>query len=194
MRNPVEQLSEKAKTLGDDVYEVCKVFLDSENFARWSGSSKPNQHHYGEGGLAQHTLEVVNTCFRVKSLYEHQYEIDSKELFLAAFFHDLGKMYDYRPCVVVHHFDYSRWESTDHKRLIHHISRSATIWSERSKLSHYIHDKYHDRVLHAILAHHGKREHGSPVAPKTRVAWILTLCEQFQKESASFQEKKIKLF
>jgi 3'-5' exoribonuclease len=34
-----------------------------------------------------------------------------------------------------------------------------------------------DNVLHAILAHHGSREWGSPVVPLTKLAWMLHLCD-----------------
>ena len=184
----LKALESKARLCGEDVYEICRPILEDERFPIWSGSSKPEQHHYGKGGLIKHTLEVVETCFRVKSLYEHTYEFDSKEVFLAAFFHDVGKMWDYEPVMnqTVHdttnrdyvreETDYSKWKSSDHKRLIHHISRSALVWSECCRR----YDKnysLHDKVLHAILAHHTCREAGSPVAPKTRVAWLLTLCD-----------------
>lgn len=96
MDTHLEQLTKKAKLMGDSVYQVCLPILINPKFPLWSGSSKLHQHHYGHGGLIRHTLEVVQTCFRVKSLYSHQYEIDSKELFLAAFFHDVGKMWDYQ--------------------------------------------------------------------------------------------------
>ena len=177
----LEKLIKRAKLTGSDVYSVCKGVLDDERFPIWSGSSKSNQHHYGNGGLIQHTSEVIDTCFRVKSLYEHKYEFDSKEIFLAAFFHDVGKMWDYKPIEVTHgitafYFN-ENWTSTPHKRLIHHISRSALVWSENAKKNDGINEKYHDKVLHAILAHHTCREAGSPVAPKSRVAWLVTLCD-----------------
>jgi len=38
-------------------------------------------------------------------------------------------------------------------------------------------NELHDKVLHAILAHHGCREAGSPVAPKTREAWLVHFCD-----------------
>jgi len=172
----ISKLAEKAKLLGDDVYTVCKGILEDERFAIWSGSSQSIQHHYGFGGLAQHTLEVVDLCFRVKSLYEHKFEIDSKELFLSVFFHDVGKMWDYEQTKSLDGKE-PLWKSTDHKRYIHHISRSAIVWSKESQVVQAIYEEYHDKVLHAILAHHMKREAGSPVAPKSRVAWMLTLCD-----------------
>jgi len=189
MTDYIGKLNANAKTLGDDVYTVCEGILNDKRFPIWSGSSKSNQHHYGKGGLVQHTSEVIDTCFRVKALYEHKYEIDSKELFLSAFFHDVGKMHDYEPIMnqTVHNAndttdytcetDYSEWTGTSHKRSIHHISRSGIMWSENARKNEGIYDEYFEKVLHAILAHHMERKNGSPVAPKSRVAWILTLCD-----------------
>jgi len=177
----LEKLTIQTKLMGDEVYAVCKGILEDERFPLWSGSSKPHQHHYGDGGLIKHTSEVIDTCFRVKSLYEHTYEFDSKEIFLAAFFHDVGKMWDYEPVIPptgTHAFYFNEnWTSAPHKRLIHHISRSALVWSENAKKNDEINEKYHDKVLHAILAHHTCREAGSPVAPKSRTAWLVTLCD-----------------
>jgi 3'-5' exoribonuclease len=191
----VKRLTKIAEDL--DVYRVAKPVLKDPRFSLWSGSSKCFQHHYGKGGLAQHTCEVVELCFQNRKYYEgtdykfmdekHVYEwggtgLDEKELFLAALFHDTGKMHDY--CFTwdkSYHGDvtrnFNKWESTKHKRLIHHISRSGIIWSKSAVLDEEIYEKYHDNVLHAILAHHGQREFGSPVAPKTRVAWLLHLCD-----------------
>lgn len=179
----LEKLTDQAKLIGCGTYKVCQGILEDERFSVWSGSSKPHQHHYGKGGLIKHTSEVIDTCFRVKSLYEHTYEFDSVEVFLAAFFHDVGKMYDYEPKQnyiidgLPPIINYDKWYSAPHKRMIHHISRSAIMWSEHAKKSDTIYDKYYEKVLHAILSHHMCREAGSPVAPKSRAAWLLTLCD-----------------
>ena len=183
MTHTVEKIVKYSKDLG--VYRVCEDILNDDRFPVWSGSSKEGQHHYGEGGLAEHTLEVIDTCFKMRELYENRIVIDPKELFLSALFHDVGKMYDYEPidellCYTDSYPDclnYSQWQSTPHKRNIHHISRSGIMWSENARKDEVIYDKYFEKVLHAILSHHTTREYGSPVAPKSRVAWMLTLCD-----------------
>ena len=167
------KLIERVNAFGREGLDVvCEEVLDDPDFSIRPGSSKPHQHHYGDGGLAEHTCEVVDLCFEVKKYFDKKHEIDSIELFLAALFHDSGKMYDYA-------FDIKTgmWTSAKHKRMIHHISRSAIIWTEAARLNEHIYRKYHESVLHAILAHHGRREAGSPVAPKSRVAWILHFCD-----------------
>jgi len=168
-------LKQYAKFCGKDAISVANFLLNDYRFPYWSGSSLKIQHHYGKGGLVIHTHETVGLCFN-NATYFPQYDIDKTELFLAALFHDAGKLYDYMPVENAEPY-YSVWESTNHKRYIHHISRSALMWSEASKLSNEIWEKYHDKVLHAILAHHMSRDFGSPVAPKSRVAWLVTLCD-----------------
>ena len=162
-------LIEQAKSLGPSVFKVAEYILLDYKFDIWSGSSKPEQHHYGRHGLTIHTHEVMMVAFNVKTLLVPN--IDPIELYLSVLFHDSGKMYDYTTV------DNINFTSAPHKRLIHHISRSALIWHDASTIVPQIYDKYHDNVLHNILAHHGKREHGSPVMPKTRIAWLLHLSD-----------------
>lgn len=148
---------------------IATHVLGNEKFPIWSGSASPDHHHYGEGGLVRHTYEVVNLCFINKDALNIK-TLDDNELFLAALFHDIGKLYDYDVINGV-------WQKTEHIRLIHHISRSAITWSNIFAKYSTLDKKYHDSVLHAILAHHGFRAWGSPVAPKTQVAWMLHLCD-----------------
>lgn len=153
-----------------DIITISKFVLNEPRFALWSAASKPEQHHYGKGGLADHTLEVVELCLLNNEAYDRPLNTDS--LVLAAVFHDAGKMWDYAPVDMA----CTEWQSTPHKNQIHHISRSALIWSDavtRTQLFHRIEDE----VLHAILAHHGRKEWGSPVLPETRLAWLLHLCD-----------------
>ena len=159
-----------AKSFRPEVRKVVNILIEDPKFQVCSGSSMPNQHHYGDRGLIKHTAEVINLTSLVCDQYPC-YDIDRLELFFAALFHDSGKMFDYR-------YDYPEgWHSADHKRMIHHISRSGIIWNDAIKTNQELYDKYFEKVLHAILSHHMAREAGSPVAPKSRVAWIVTLCD-----------------
>ena len=162
-------LIEQAKSLGNDVYKVASELLNDSRFDIWSGSSKPEQHHYGPHGLTIHTHEIMVLAF--STIDNLKLDINPIELYLSVLFHDSGKLFDYSTVDNLH------FSPATHRRLIHHISRSALIWHDASMIEPQIHDKYHDLVLHNILAHHGRREHGSPVMPKTRAAWLLHLCD-----------------
>jgi 3'-5' exoribonuclease len=167
-------LKEEADDLG--VSDACNVLLDDKRFSIWSGSSKPEQHHYGDGGLLKHTAEVVRLCLMNNVVMN--YKIDERELFLAALFHDAGKMWDY--VHTGHSEDSGKWVSAPHKRKIHHISRSSIYFNQVASnylLPQGFEEARVDEVTHAILAHHGQRAWGSPVAPKTKLAWMLHLCD-----------------
>jgi 3'-5' exoribonuclease len=168
--NPLENLKQMSKeVLGYNSRMLANQVLRDKRFPLWSGSAKPEHHHYGDGGLCKHTWEVVKLCFVTRAALGIE-AINPEELYLAALYHDIGKLHDYEPMN-------EGWQGTPHKRLIHHISRSAIIWSNTFEKMPNLNKELHDPVLHAILAHHGHREWGSPVAPKTQVAWLLHLCD-----------------
>jgi 3'-5' exoribonuclease len=140
-------------------------------FYFWSGSSKSHQHHYGDGGLLRHTAEVIELCQKSAEFsFLHKKEVEMNVLLLSALFHDVGKLWDYTKN------ESGEWVGTEHKRNIHHISRSAIEWNLIAS-RHNIPQDLIDKVTHCILSHHGQREWGSPVAPRSREAWILHLCD-----------------
>jgi 3'-5' exoribonuclease len=151
------------------VTPIANKVLDNPKFRFWGGSSVDGAHHHYDGGLAEHTEEVARLCQHNKRVLN--LDIDEAELFLAALFHDVGKMWDYQK-----NYGTGVWESTAHKRNIHHISRSGIEWMLASEGLFDMEKR--ERILHAILAHHGQRAFGSPVAPKSKMAWLLHQCDQ----------------
>lgn len=181
----------------DQLIKVASFYVDDPRFLIWTGSPKYHQHHYGDGGLAKHTLDVITIALKNANYFIEKYKddpikkdsIDPVAVFFAALYHDSGKMYDYEKIsnkdvgfVGVVPSSEDIWTSAPHKRLIHHISRSSIIWTEAVNTIidpfNCVKEHYYEDVLHAILAHHGSREWGSPVAPKTRVAWLVHLADQ----------------
>ena len=162
-----------------NVGSIANHVLLDPRFILWSGSSRREQHHYGIRGLITHTTEVVKLCLANNELLGCK--LNNTELFLSALFHDCGKMWDYAPSSFENEVpDYSNWISTPHKRSIHHISRSAIQWNlaaSKWDLTKSDPSIDVDEVTHAILAHHGQRAWGSPVAPKSGLAWMLHLCD-----------------
>jgi 3'-5' exoribonuclease len=153
-----------------EVSDIASVVLDNPKFAVCAGSSVEGAHHHYDGGLCQHTHEVVRLCSdNARFLCPYDEDVKNHEMFLAALFHDVGKMWDYEKIG-------DKWVATTHKRMIHHISRSGIEWMKAAE-KHGIGPNAQDRVLHAILAHHGQRSWGSPVAPKSKMAWLLHLCD-----------------
>jgi 3'-5' exoribonuclease len=165
------------RTLADElgVREMTDDLIGTEKFQLHSGCAHELAHHYGDHGLLQHTREVVEIAMTNRQLLDLD-DIDKRLLFLAALFHDAGKQYDYyRITTPKHPFAKEKivqWKNTEHKRKIHHISRSGILWSKAAD-KYGVSEEDHDQVLHCILSHHGSREYGSPVLPKGKMAWLL---------------------
>jgi len=153
--------------------QICDVVLNDKRFPEWSGASRPEVHHYGTCGLITHVSEVIDLCLENNKYFVKKGKgVDEGHLFLAALFHDAGKMWDYEQNKE------SKWQATEHKFKIHHICRSALVWQDAyTRFPYGLKQDHFDEILHAILAHHGRREWGSPVEPQTRLAWLLHLCD-----------------
>jgi 3'-5' exoribonuclease len=191
----VEQLKKIATQLG--ALKFASPILSNPKFKVWSGSCETYHHHYGTGKLAEHTLEVAELCLSNNKYFAGtEKEVDTQLLFLSALYHDCGKMWDYD-----YEFEPSgdfesggTWKKTPHKHMIHHISRSALVWQEIATAQGLSEDNI-DQVLHCILSHHGQREWGSPVRPRTRMAWLLHLCDNISArmdDCDKFQERSDK--
>lgn len=142
------------------------VTLGNDRFRVAYGSGNPKHHHFRVGGLMEHTLEVIESGVKlIDTLYP---KVDKEVYILSALFHDYGKMWDYTDA----------GEKVEHARIIHHISRSAIEFNILCSHTNFgVNEKLQDKVTHCILSHHGRREWGSPVAPKTKEAWLLHLCD-----------------
>lgn len=175
MLDPIPYLRTTAADLGPAVESILERVLAYPGFTTWTGSLA-NRHHYGEGGLLRHTAEVVHLCMTNADTVEVDtgVKLSRRVLFLAALCHDVGKTHDYRRVD-----DPMKpglgWEAVPHHRHIHHINRSAVIWTQLT--ANGVCADVFDEVLHCILSHHGSPDRGSPVLPQTREAWVLHLCD-----------------
>lgn len=160
-----------------EIRVLAENVIRKDIFYEWSGSGYEGQHHYGEGGLAEHTLEVLKLAFNCAETLG--VEIDKDTLFLAVIYHDIGKLWDYErndDYELDFNLDEVPWVPTKHKRNIHHISRSAMFFYEQANILGFD-EKFIDKVIHCILSHHTERQYGSPVAPNSKEAWLLSLCD-----------------
>lgn len=141
-----------------ELEEVCLKALDDPGWDTSPGSSK--HHHNFPGGLAEHTLEVVRT---VRCMATGFNDPDLRAVVTcAALLHDYGKIYEYE------FLPDGGIMRTRLGREVGHV-----VWSWRWFVEHCAPCKFKERVGHAMLAHHGRREWGSPVEPQTPEAFIL---------------------
>ena len=111
-------------------------------------------HSAAIGGLLRHTLNVAQICIAVAEFHS---QIDRDLIVTGALLHDIGKIPSFKVT--------SNINQTQDGNLIGHV-----ILGDQEVLSHIkqisgFPAQLTSKLRHILLAHHGKREWGSPVEP-----------------------------
>jgi 3'-5' exoribonuclease len=160
-RTPLQYLQDVAsENLPLKLRQTCSTVLHNRDFAFGMGGSV--HHHNHPGGLVEHTMEVVSWILELAS---EQYNLPV--LLTAAIWHDYHKLYEYE------------WdESTktvkklDYAKEVGHVVGSAMEFKKVAQTL-LVDKPSEEQIVHCMLSHHGRREWGSPVEPKTPEAWLL---------------------
>lgn len=133
-----------------------------------------NIHHAFKGGLLNHTYQMLHM---LEGLYPClPYPIKIERCIMAILFHDYGKVYEYK----------ENGETTEQKYLLGHIFISANrLYSELKK--HKINDDEINYIVHAVLAHHGELEYGSPVKPCSQEAIIVNMLDNLSAKTDTIE-------
>lgn len=125
-------------------------------------------HHAFAGGLAYHTVSMLNLGKAIADYYPH---VDRSLLYSGLILHDLGKIFELSGPLAT--------EYTLEGQLIGHIVMISELVSEACK-ELKIDENSEDVVLlkHVLLAHHGELEYGSPVRPQVLEAEIIHYIDQ----------------
>jgi 3'-5' exoribonuclease len=116
-------------------------------------------HHAYKGGLRNHTYETLNM---LRGIYPTlSFPVKIEHVILGLLFHDFGKVYEYSDIGV-----------TDNFSLLGHVYLGAKEL-EVILLENDVDYVEAFRIVHCVLAHHGKLEHGSPVVPCTSEAFLV---------------------
>lgn len=142
---------------------VERVMLDPELYPRIvAAPAARSMHHAYLGGLLEHTLSMAALSQEVSRHYRY---VNSDLLLAGVLLHDVGKALEYQ---VDGEFTFS----TD-GRLVGHIVRGITLVEKAATELGNIPPEAVQELVHLIAAHHGTREWGSPVVPKTLEAVLL---------------------
>lgn len=163
-----EMQQELEQVLGDvgdpNLSQVLHRLFSDEGFASTfsKAPAAKRYHHACIGGLLEHTLAVLRLCSFAADQHP---ELDRDLLLTAAILHDVGKATSYTLGPVL--------GLTDEGRLIDHVVQGALMVQQAMDGIEGFPQDLRNRLLHAILAHHGALDRGSPVAPKTLEALAL---------------------
>lgn len=123
-------------------------------------------HHDCVGGLLEHMVSMMRLARQVGSHYSGLDRLLPDLLVTGAFVHDLGKVHEIERRQL-------KFERTLVGELVGHITIGTSIVVNAMDSVAGFPDELHSRVTHMILAHHGHREFGSPVTPRTLEAFLL---------------------
>lgn len=120
-------------------------------------------HHACVGGLLEHSLDVARQVILVARRYPEHLDRDLGAT--VALLHDIGKVDSYER--------QGAFDFTDAGQLLGHIYIGAARVDAAIGRIDGFPEELRMRIVHAILAHHGDLEKGSPVTPRTPEAIAL---------------------
>lgn len=141
---------------------LAAIFGDQEFYKAFTQAPGAKfNHHACVGGLLEHTLSVARLVQTACELYP---ELDRDLAITVALLHDLGKVRAYQPL---------SFDLTEEGSLWTHLYMGASQVERTIDSLDGFDAELRLRVVHAILAHHGTLENGSPVMPMTLEAIVL---------------------
>jgi 3'-5' exoribonuclease len=156
---------------------LLKSFFDdlefTEKFKRAPAAMKVHQPYIG--GLAEHTVNVMNICETVGNIYK---EINRDFLITMAILHDIGKTREYAYDKVMEH--------TDEGKLLGHITIGIEMIDQKIKSLHNFPPDLELMVKHTLLSHHGHFEFGSPRLPSILAAIALHYADEMDAKVSGF--------
>ena len=156
---------------------LLKSFFDdpefAEKFKRAPAAMKVHQPYIG--GLAEHTVNVMNICETVGNMYK---EMNRDFLITMAILHDIGKIREYAYDKVMEH--------TDEGKLLGHITIGIEMIDQKIKSLDSFPKDLELMVKHTLLSHHGHFEFGSPRLPSILPAIALHYADEMDAKVSGF--------
>jgi hypothetical protein len=150
-------------------HEFLLSFFKQEAERFTTAPAALEHHHNYKGGLFIHTGDVFSLCKGLVNAPMNELDgdwVDSDVLYMAAWFHDSGKMDVYRMDGDVPRID------SELERRIGHPTISSQMFT-RAAMDFGLDSAFIAAVSHCILSHHDRRDWGAVVEPDTIEAKIL---------------------
>jgi 3'-5' exoribonuclease len=154
---------------------LCQTYLQEygERFRR--AAAARDYHHARRGGLLEHTAQMMRAGAALGSVYPG---LNWDLVLTGVLFHDCGKLWE---------LDYPAQgfasPMTTMGELLGHISIGIELvnklWRGLEATPEFLgatqpaRETVREHLLHLIASHHGLKEYGAPVTPRTPEAWML---------------------
>jgi 3'-5' exoribonuclease len=156
--------------------ETCLVGAERDRFALMPAAVR--HHGAAVGGLLAHTVRVARIALALTEIVGAG--VDRDVVLAAALLHDLGKLDELvsEPGAGV----------TPAGTLVGHVGLGLLRVAAAAERVSGLTPERRQAVLHAVLAAHGRVEHGAPVVPATVEALIVHLADLAEATLAAAQE------
>lgn len=124
-------------------------------------------HHAYRGGMLEHTTKMAEVGRFVANAYGADWDLVLAGIIL----HDIGKLQELA-------YDGGAGSYTRDGNLVGHIALGIVMVREAINGISGFPDELRSQIEHLIASHHGVKEHGSPVEPKTVEAFILASIDE----------------
>jgi 3'-5' exoribonuclease len=154
---------------------LCQTFLQDhgEKFRR--AAAARDYHHARRGGLLEHTAQMMRAGAALGPVYPG---LNWDLVRAGILFHDCGKLWelDYQPQGFVSPMT-TVGELLGHItigiELVNKLWRGLESNAEFAAPAQPPREAVREQLLHLIASHHGQKEYGAPVTPRTPEAWML---------------------
>lgn len=161
---------------------VLRAIFDTETLEAFLVvPAATKNHHSYRRGLAEHTLSMAKLAESVCNHYDAFYgdAIDRGLVLSGILLHDLGKVVELEP-------DGFTWTRSVEGELVGHITEIATRIHDAC-MATAASAETRARLMHVVLAHHGRQEWGSPVEPRMFEAQLVHLIDMIDSRAGMFR-------
>jgi 3'-5' exoribonuclease len=124
-------------------------------------------HHAYRGGLLEHVLTMARTGTALARIYGAREDV----VLAGAIVHDIGKLQELA-------YDSGAISYTRDGNLVGHIALGLVLVRDTARGIAGFPDDLRAELEHLVLSHHGSRDRGSPVEPKSVEAFILAAVDE----------------
>lgn len=158
---------------------LIAYFIENNQFRETfcKHSAARSIHHDYVHGLLEHTLYVTKLSATIGSIYKN---LNKDLLITAAFLHDVGKTYELS--------SFPTNDYTTYGNLIGHVAGSALMVNKACDTIEGFPEDTRLKIIHCILAHHGKLEWGSPKLPALPEAFVISTMDNLDAKLKIFEK------
>ena len=124
-------------------------------------------HHAYRGGLLEHTLKMADVGRQLARAYNANEDVVLAGMVL----HDIGKLQEL-------HYEPGGATYTRDGNLVGHVGLGLILVREAVNGISGFPDDLRAQIEHLVVSHHGRRDHGAPVEPRTVEAFIVAAIDE----------------